>query len=413
MSRLITAGGESGHYLTEAATLVGSAPTIEQAQAFSPGGWSFKFPNGSTQMGLSWPITGVVGRSYFFRLRFRISALGTQTVQLFRFGNSVSAQLLNTNGFLQFYNSGGQGFGTGIAIAVNTWYTIEGKVIVGTTTTNGTIVLTLYGGAFGDTTTAGTNALNQNGTANTGTAAPTQMQIGRYTAPTAAAGNDIWIDDVAVNDDQGTDQNSYCGADGRIIQLSPVSDNIAPVGWTTDTGGTVNMYQGLNSRPPIGIANATNSATIHQITNGVSNAAGRTQVKMTDYTTAGVPAGATIKLLRSQVAVSSASTSAPPAGAFGSASNPAEASNTFASYSNGTTNASTFPTGWKLVQGNYIYSPSVTLGTQPIFNVDKTTATTRIAIASHAAMVVEYTPAPAAKSLVIPHRNQRNTLVRM
>lgn len=60
-------------------------------------------------------------------------------------------------------------------------------------------------------------------------------------------GSDIAIDDIAVNDTSGTENNSWCG-DGRIFALIPSGDY--SVQWSR-SGGSAN-YEMVDERPPDG-----------------------------------------------------------------------------------------------------------------------------------------------------------------
>jgi hypothetical protein len=116
---------------------------------------------------------------------------------------------------------------------------------------------------------------------------PTPFTLGDSLGDTLSR---IRFDDLAVNDDQGSSQNTWPGA-GYVICLKPTSDN-SRGSWTGGAGGTTSLFDALNNTPPLGaIAPGTNLQQIR------ANAVATTGVFDTEsFLAAGATAGDTAVL---------------------------------------------------------------------------------------------------------------------
>src|SRR6185369_369314 len=117
---------------------------------------------------------------------------------------------------------------------------------------------------------------------------------------------------------------------------------------------------------------------------------------MTDYTTAGVGAGATVNVVDPVISTAAPVSTSAKVGQVGVVSNPAIAvinlTGNSGQFWSGTP-AGTYETGWKWSHGTRTYAPTVTLGTAPVMRVTQVTSSTRIAMVCLMGIYVDYTPA--------------------
>lgn len=216
-------------------------------------------------------------------------------------------------------------------------------------------------------------------------------------------GNSIvcYADDIAVNDDGGSAQNSWPGA-GNVVLLLPISDNSAG-SWKAGSGASASsngaLYDAINNTPPTGIASPDG------VTNCISNAvSGATNpngdFNMTSYTTAGIGASDTINCLTMVITHGEDGSTGVKTGTFTVLSNPAQGGTDTVGWGNssqfGSTTSGavgTYPTTtWITIRGTTIYAPSVTLGTSPVCRITKTDTGTRAADVCFMGLWVDYTP---------------------
>jgi hypothetical protein len=195
------------------------------------------------------------------------------------------------------------------------------------------------------------------------------------------------LDDFALNDDGGTQQNSRPG-DGKIVLLKPIGDTAVGAGWTAGGGATTGLFNAIDNSPPVGVTDpGTNTS---QIRNATSTAVANYDATLTSYTTAGIGASDTIQLCQWCINHGTASATSPPVRAAQLTSNPAEAGEI--TLSSPTAVAGTFPTNWLWQIGPVTYVPTVTKGTSPVMRVGKRTASTRIVDVDAMGLYVEYLP---------------------
>lgn len=219
-------------------------------------------------------------------------------------------------------------------------------------------------------------------TRSTGTpAASAALQMGLRGSPTA----DIYIEHIVSYDDTFSGDVWY--PDWRIAYLQPVSDN-AIGNWTGGAGGVTSLFDAIDNIPPVGVANAsaTNTSQVKNTTAGASN---NLDLNCTDYATAGLGPNDIIRAVQ-PVINQSATGAAVKAGLLQVISNPAGTSLTFDFEDGGGLNAGTFPTNWKASSGAVDVSPSVTLSTQPVLRIQKTTSSGQNAFVDQAGIYVLY-----------------------
>jgi hypothetical protein len=212
-----------------------------------------------------------------------------------------------------------------------------------------------------------------------------------------------YIDDWAVNDNTGSNCNSWCGQ-GGVVFLKALSDN-SNTGFKAggSGGGTTSLYAALQP-PPAGVVYGSATST-SQISDATSNTTDNYVANLQSYTTAGVPANATIVCAKAICSMGNSSTTSRTAG-IQSKSNPVIAEVTGGS---GTTAAATFPTGWSSLSTAYSYNPAVTLGSSPTVEFRKATASTDAIQADLLGMLVEYSQPVAYGAVVSAAVNRAST----
>lgn len=219
-------------------------------------------------------------------------------------------------------------------------------------------------------------------------AAPNGIYVGFTTAPGASKVS--YVDDIAVNDDTGSDQTGRCG-DENLVNLWAISDNSRATLWTGGAGGNTNLWDAVNNRPPIGTATETDLTQIEH----AGGAAGSTDdyvATMTDYLTAGVPSGATITLVQGLIAHAEDNTAGAKLLSTMIVSNPAGTDT--GSFSAGAGTLGTYPGNfWLHTRTPITYAPSVTLGTSPTMRVRRPETAISVASVCLMTIIVAYTPA--------------------
>lgn len=271
------------------------------------------------------------------------------------------------------------------ALITGQWYRIECKVTIQTTATNiiGTVNAVFVDGADFSLTATKSQA---------GTTISLAPLFGWVLAP--GANLICYVDDVAWNDDQGANQNSYPGA-GKCVLLVPISTNAVATKWTDNDGTQTNMWQGAANLPPAGIAAATSPS--HKYIKHAGGAAGTTDAfdaNMKSYSTAGLVAGDTIAVIQFIGTDGEEVTTGTKLLNYEVLSNPVIASpgNVTAGNDGGLQGVyNTGPT-WIHHRSAMSYSPSVTLGTSPVMRVRRPETATRVPSVCFMGMYVDYIP---------------------
>lgn len=294
---------------------------------------------------------------------------------------------LETNGTLTLRDQTNTLVGSAsAALSANTFYRIEleHKVKTGGGA-NSTLGLYLDGTQVARSTTA-----------NAGSTGKSEVDMGRVSGTATLT---ILIDDVAINDDQTGGVQTTLPGDGKVVLLKPTSDS-SRTGFTGGGGGTTNLFDAVNNYPPTGVASTGTNAS--QIGSANSNTTDNYQANMGAYTTAlgsgggGMAAIDTVTLVHALARGSNSTTTARTIGVSG-VSNPVITEGT---QNLGTTAAGTEPTGWSSRSSPTIaYAPSVTLGTSPVVQVRKATASTNNMMCDLMGLIVEYVAGVAATSV--------------
>ncbi len=397
MARLWTSGFEGQHYLLEGLSSSSSASpylTYDTATKRIAGTRaSAKCDSTATPAAafvhLSFSSTN--GRYYRFRGYFKRSSTTAQTSMLiasFRNNTGVSQLEVRLDGSnrLQLYNANSAAnIGSPSAALDTNWHRLElGIMVFGSGTLNCYAELKLDGVSIASSTvqTFSTTALGG-------------LRFGWYNAP--SANEQIWYDDCCLNDDQGTDQNSWPDA-GTVWLLLPTSDNARGAGWLDDNAATTNLWDALNNLPPTGVtqAPATMPATA-QIYNVTSGTGQNMDVNMQTYTAAGIGSDEVVKLVQMWVYAGLAVATTRAVNAY-IVSNPAET--TPATFNITAAIAGTWPTNWMYQGRTLIYNPTVTKGTAPVARVSKEVNNVAAVMFCYAGIVVETQPVTATKRAV-------------
>lgn len=395
MARLLTSGFELNRVGTsnvepDGRFDTGGAAASAQSSVKRTGGFAAQCSSGAGNATsfVQFPFTAVASRSYFLRAYFCFAQLPSSTIQILRIGTTVGIAIrMTSGGLLQLWdiqNAAQIGSASsGLTADSTTFYRLEFVMVLDGSGRPSSATGLLDGTQFAT------------GSISTSSSPESLFQAGWTAAPGAT--RTCYVDDVALNDDQGGSQNTYPGS-GGVLLLAPVSDNAVGSGWTTSGASGSNLFSNVDNEPPTGIADTTSNEG-HQIRNASSNTASY-DCNLNDYTTAGVPTGATINVVDPIIATAAPVSTGAKTGSVGIVSNPNIANIALTANSNqfwtGTA-AGTYFTGWKWSHGTVTYAPSVTLGTDPVMRVTITGGTaSRIAMVCFMGMYVDYTPSTAA-----------------
>lgn len=330
-----------------------------------------------------WGLQGMDG--YYARLYFRVTALPASTVRIMYFADnstSLAGARLTSGGKIQLWNETGTpaqiGSDSTASVAVDTWYRLEllTKTVTGA---SDQCEVRLNGVTVASATLSLSDSMVSN------------MFYGWVNDP--GADRTIYIDDVAINSDFGSTQNSWPG-DGNIVYLDPVSDNGITGSWTAGAGATTSLFDAVDGDPPAGVAaaSATNTSQIKNTNTG--DATGNYTANLKSYTTAGLGATDTVTLVQAvmQVGTSAAAT---VAGAMHVVSNPAQASEDSKTMGSGAAIGS-YASNWHSVWGTPQISPSVSLGTSPQIRIVRRGTQAAELHCCGMRLAVEYVPGTAA-----------------
>lgn len=401
MARLSTTGFEINDFPTSGTTAEGWVKTTlgsVSSAVVRSGALAFQTGNGQiATVSLSPALTLTAGRRYFLRAYCQWTTGTLPGVQQTIIGENagtdynVKLSATGSGSKLGLFHGSTQIGSDSATLVVNQWYRIEMSWIIATGT-----------GDAAELQLDGVSVASETGANRTDTLASI-IQIGTFAA---AGGSGFFVDDVALNDDQGASQNSWPGA-GNVVLLLPTADSAVGTGWTLGSGGTP-LFGGVDNTPPAGVADAGTTA---QIRNATSNANSAYDATMTTYTAAGVPAGATVNVVDPVVATAAPVSTGAKQGTVGMVSNPAitpialAAGGTSGAFWSGTAGG-TYPTGWKISHSTVTYAPAVTLGTAPVMRINQVTSSTRIAMVSFMGIYVDYTPAQPLPIFVTPRSSR-------
>lgn len=315
----------------------------------------------------------------YYRTYVNFTAFPASTIPVLMAGAAASLRVTSA-GAIQLWGDGTQTLqigSDGPTLNLGQWYCLEIRATIDTGSTD-----EAEGRVDGTTFASGT-ALNLGSDT-----LSSQVQAGWTAAP--GASKVMYIDDLAVNDNTGAAQNTWCGQ-GRLVLLLPISDAARASLWTGGVGGTTNLFDAVNNTPPIGTAAETDLTQIEH----AGGAAGTTDAydaNLTTYATAGMKAGDRFRVAYGVIVTGEDVTTGDKLLSFEGLSNPVIASsgsfNVFAA--GGSTAVGTYPTGWKFTTIGFSYDQAVAIGTSPVLRVVRPETATRVASVCFMGLFVEY-----------------------
>lgn len=211
MARLWSSGGEL-NTLTQGVEVTSIANTpVMEATIIRSGTYSFEASGEGIDSIVYQPVSGDTDTTKFYmRVYMRIAALPDATVAILRVldaGANLSGDIrLTTGGALQLFQRGNTQVGSdSAALSEDVWYRIE-MVIEPTAAGTGELRGRIDGVEFAGSASASTDSMHT-------------VRWGKASTATA----ELYFDDIAINDDTGSFQNSWPG-EGEIIHLRPNDD---------------------------------------------------------------------------------------------------------------------------------------------------------------------------------------------
>lgn len=397
MTRLVWGGAETGSLRgdNDIGPIAGTSPTIDATVAHS-GLYSYK---SAATDGLRATFTAVDGRWFYTRAWCRVDAFPSADVTIFAWwGNGNTSTLphlvrLQPDGRLVYTSGVLPSEVTSSAISVNTWFCIEfavrGRVGVGWDA-----IYRLNGVTLG-------NYFRSSAIPVTGL--PDAIRLGYTVGAASAPLTAVWVDDIAINDEIGSAQNSFPGVDGKIVHLLPVADSAVGADWKGNTLATFSpgAYDCLDNRPILNNVFGTGGAQV-QARNNVSNVTA--PAADLDVTTAAyssvLAATDAVRVCQHRLWVADSHATAQYQVAGRTVSNPADAAET--AYTTLAVAASTsLNGGWAPGFGPVVYSPTVAKASGAVLRIGKRSATTDSVGCCYAALQVEYGPSTGQRFLAV------------
>lgn len=408
MARLITTGYEIG--LVASGNLgqgdgrtggSGTAPVL-QGSVVRSGAQAVECVAGSGSFSFFWrDFPGVTGRTYYARFYIRFpDVTPAANYAICRYSTSGGSATylhvrLTTSSTLILYDTVNsvQVGSDSSPISINTWYRVEVSININSSAgSNDSAALRLDGVEVASSTTL---AL--------ATAAAVQFGMG-LSGATSGESFTCYVDDLAINDDQESSQNSWPG-EGKIVLLRPTADSQVGT-WTGGAGGTSNLYQAVDNTPPVGIATETDSSQIESSDTSGDNATDEYRAALTTCSTAGLVAGDTIQVMQAIVDHAEDTSSGTKTGRLYFQANPAGSvtTETF-TFGDNQNAAGTWPSLWathygREAGGSVMYAPSVDFDSAPILALRRVSSNSVAVQADFLGAYVDYVPAVPGQPLV-------------
>ena len=283
MTRLLTSGAETVHQSCEPVILAGDAHINTQHEhsgfcSFKIGdigieGGGYDISNG-TYVGAPW--VHVPGRWYYSRCWMMVVAPEVSNeIIMAVYHDTVPVQnfVLVSDGTLHRSSATGPLLATGIDYYQ--WFCFEiGVWCDGVTQRR--VILRLNGAQIDDITT--TDALNYPGN---------EVRFGIINPHVSrASGRNFWMDDIAVNDDTGSENNSWPGIAGKVVVIGPAADVAVGANWKGGNGADlypVGHWQRVDNKPPLGVASTHQDANMRQIRDAVPSSVDNADLRAEAY----------------------------------------------------------------------------------------------------------------------------------
>jgi len=385
MARLLTSGFEIGEKSSAGANIVDvdyststGADYQIQTSVFRSGASAVERTAAATSNFVTnWTTgSGVADRTYYARVYYLINGTATATGIVMAFIDSAATTLcrisINSSNQLILMDAAGATVGSvSSALSADTWYKVELAMKQGTSASTDYLEGRLNGVSFASSSTNNSVTVN-----------PIGLRYGSSTA----IGRLSYYDDLAVNDDQGSDQNSWPG-DGKVVLLKPIADQ--SVGrWAGGAGALSNLFAAVDNTPPTGTASETDSTQIETFMPGNNNT-DEYRANLTTYASAGIDPFDIITVLHPVINHGEDSATGTKTGSFGLQSNPTQTYVAF-TYGDDAGALGTWPTNWRWQLGSPVYNPSPTTSASPVLGVRKTDATSEVVSVDFMGVYAEY-----------------------
>ena len=390
MTRLAFGAVGASDFTVDGLGVTATPPTIV-ASPFTGGGPNAirTVASATVQVYAFYALTLTSGRGYYLRVRTRISGAPSVDTLLLSFGNPNPATVSNVGLALQAGSRDIRLWGgaavrgvAGPTLAVDTDYLLEVFVNLNTAADD-TVTGRVDGTQFATFTGALTTSLS--------TAVAMGLHIG--------AGITAHFTDWALNDDQGSNNNSWPG-DGRVKLLVPVSDDtgnstISADAWRAGNTGTTNLFAAVDNTPPVGVASA--GSTTSQIVCDTPSTA-RNYVAVTAAYDTAMAAGDTIQAVQGVIAHGESVTTGTKTGTCDLFANPAGSVSASFNYGNDAGGAGTYPTLWTVTRAPLVEAPTPTRSSGASIRVTANTNTRNVDVCFMGVYVDYLVAAAAAKA---------------
>lgn len=373
MSRLITAGAEPNHSQVDNVSIGGTVPIVSSPVRSGNFAYSLSYATAGNTVSFNW--TGVSGRWFYNRVWFRSTGLSSVARPL---SGVLQSSILM---FTIFQHPDGTistsaTYGArphSAPVPINEWHCFEVGVM--SDGANLFYILKLDGVQFVSSSLGIAQIVNRFRFGTTGATDP----------------NTIYIDDLALNDDQGSNQNSWPDIHGQIVLITPNNDQAVGVNWALGQGTAPAglAYESVNNTPPLGVSNGVAGADSKQIRNAVASIAqpaADADLKCPAYSSV-IPAGNGIKVLAPIFEVGHTSSSIINNLDVGLIDKPSQALTTVALPVGAVSN---FTSLWNRVVSDVIYDPSVALSDQAVLRIGRRSAAALTQLCCFAGIMVEY-----------------------
>lgn len=400
-NELTPQSAESPFFYGEGNAVTGAGASVTRSTSVKRSGVASRAHNsGASQANaytlIHWGLQGNFG--YYTRIYFRVSALPVSSMRILSLGDEVeflTAAYLTPTGVIQLWkNVAGSeaqlGSDSVATVAIDTFYMLElyTKAVSGANDEaalrfEGTTVASVTGQTLSESMV-------------------TRVYMGWAGVGVPAANSIIYIDDVAVNDDQGATHNSWPGQ-GSIVYLNPISDNARDTNWVAGAGGTSNLFDAVDNEPPAGVAfgSATNTSQIKNT--NTADTTGNYDANLTTYANAGITDTDTIKLVQPFAHIGSSSATN-VSGALRVVSNPAGSEDAKTAGTGGAIGA--YPSNWHSWWGTAITLPSVVLATSPVLRIGRRGSEASQIHCAGMRLAVEYAPTVYPYKTTPPAQNR-------
>lgn len=378
MTRLLTAGAEANHIHVDGIVPAGTVPIVSSPVRSGNYAYSMSYSVSGNNMPINW--TGVSGRWFYTRMWFRSTGLPSSARQIaLIYQTTISLRTIyqHPDGTLSSSATYGQ-TPHSVPVPIDEWHCFEIGVM-----SNGSSFfwdLRLDGTQFSSLSISVSQIVNR-------------IRFGTVGVPTDPS--TMYIDDIALNDDQGSNQNFWPDVRGQIALITPSSDQAVGANWLLGQGAAPAglAYDSVNNLPPIGVANNVAGADPKQIRNAIASVtqpAADVDLKCLSYSSV-VPDGHVVKVLTAIFELGHSSGSVTSNIDVGLIANPSQVPVNVLIPAGATGSFTTF---WNRIAADVIYNPSVVRSDEAVLRIGRRTVTALTQMCCFAGLMLEYEPIP-------------------